>query len=1069
MRVLRVLPFMALGLLAGLPVQGQPAFLVKDINTTAPQHGTPPSYLEIGAMGGDVFLTADNGTYGAEVWRSDGTAAGTALFKDLCPGSCPSAPHSFTALNGLLYFVADDGNHGPRLWKSDGTPAGTSVLAPGVTLWSALFPAGDLLYFFADDGVHGLELWKSDGTEAGTSLLKDINPGSFGIQGRVLATSGRRMLFTASGFSSQGFEPWVTDGTEAGTAMVADLNPGGSSIDLYGYRDRDAIAAPQGGFLFAADSGSGKELWYTDGTPGNVAHVASAGSPHEMVSFQGAVYFAAADASAGIELWKSDGTTAGTARLKDLLPGTTGSDPRELTVAGNQLYFHAVDAVYGRELWKSDGTAAGTARITDLSAGSGNAFLVAPYPSLSDLYHLTALGTGLVFFAYDNTGIQLWKTDGVTTTKLSTANVFYWPLVMDLDALAVGGRFYFLAGASGTELWASDGTVAGTQLVRDIIGGTSSFAIYNGKLTEHAFAAQGSRLLFAAMDGTSPRVQPWKTDGTAAGTSPFATVPNYIYGILPVGNRVVFPTNPSFWSSDGTAGGTFSLDGGESPFGSFPSLGGSLFYVAYDSVSPYNQSLWKTDGTAGGTSRVGYLSTFLQGRSMVSFGGRIFVPGSENGSGYSLWVTDGTAPGTVHISGLAHGQDLAGLDALIPAGGTLFFTAYENGYGREIWKTDGTAAGTVLLKNVPPPYNDDLSATGEAAAPAGGPLFFVAGDSTTGSELWKSDGTAAGTVLIADIRPGSQGSDPHSLTPVGNKLYFVADDGVHGNEVWVSDGTAAGTHLAVDLLPGAESSRPDNLAAVGNTLLFSAYDGVHGVEAWRTDGTALGTRMIQDVAPGPLSSSPTGFTAAGSNVYFAADDNTTGFELWAVPQDAVLGTFADVPPTYWAWRFIESLIRNGVTGGCGGGAFCPGAYINRAQMAIFVLTARGTTPPPATGTRFDDVPPGYWAGPWIEELANEGVVGGCSSNPPLYCPNNLLTRAEMAVLLVLARHETPPPATGTSFADVPADYWAARFIEKLAADGVTSGCGGGNYCPDQPITRGEMAVFLASAFHLPLP
>jgi hypothetical protein len=97
------------------------------------------------------------------------------------------------------------------------------------------------------------------------------------------------------------------------------------------------------------------------------------------------------------------------------------------------------------------------------------------------------------------------------------------------------------------------------------------------------------------------------------------------------------------------------------------------------------------------------------------------------------------------------------------------------------------------------------------------------------------------------------------------------------------------------------------------------------------------------------------------------------------------------------------------------------------------------------------------------------VVGGCSANPPLYCPDNLLTRAEMAVLLTLARGETPPPATGTRFGDVPADYWAARFIEQLAADGVTSGCGGGNYCPDQPITRGEMAVFLAAAFHLPLP
>jgi ELWxxDGT repeat protein len=177
------------------------------------------------------------------------------------------------------------------------------------------------------------------------------------------------------------------------------------------------------------------------------------------------------------------------------------------------------------------------------------------------------------------------------------------------------------------------------------------------------------------------------------------------------------------------------------------------------------------------------------------------------------------------------------------------------------------------------------------------------------------------------------------LGALGSALFLTADDGTYGGEVWRSDGTAAGTHLAMDLLPGSGSSQPDSLAAVDNTLLFSAYDGVHGVEAWRTDGTPLGTRMVQDIAPGPLSSSPTGFTAAGPNVYSAADDNTTGFELWAMPQDAVLGTFADVPADYWAARFIEQLAADGVTSGCGGGNYCPDQPITRGEMAVFLATA----------------------------------------------------------------------------------------------------------------------------------
>jgi hypothetical protein len=232
---------------------------------------------------------------------------------------------------------------------------------------------------------------------------------------------------------------------------------------------------------------------------------------------------------------------------------------------------------------------------------------------------------------------------------------------------------------------------------------------------------------------------------------------------------------------------------------------------------------------------------------------------------------------------------------------------------------------------------------------------------------------------------------------------------------------------------------------------------------------AVGTFLVQDIAPGPEPSSPLDFAAVGTDLFFAANDGVAGFEPWVIPQASLLATFHDVPASYFAWRFIEALAVRGVTSGCGGGNFCPGSPITRAEMAVLLLTARGTAPPPATGTRFDDVPPGFWAGPWIEELAREGVVSGCSATPPLYCPGNNLTRAEMAVLLTVARHENPPPATGTRFADVPASYWAARFIEQLAADGITSGCGGGNFCPDLAVTRGEMAVFLATAFHLPLP
>ncbi|MBI5296809.1 MAG: S-layer homology domain-containing protein [Chloroflexi bacterium] len=183
--------------------------------------------------------------------------------------------------------------------------------------------------------------------------------------------------------------------------------------------------------------------------------------------------------------------------------------------------------------------------------------------------------------------------------------------------------------------------------------------------------------------------------------------------------------------------------------------------------------------------------------------------------------------------------------------------------------------------------------------------------------------------------------------------------------------------------------------------------------------------------------------------------------------------FADVPDGYWARLHIERLYLNQITGGCANNPlrYCPTTNVNRAMMAVFVLRAAhgpDFTPPAATGTVFADVPADGFAAAWIEQLAAEGITGGCGGGN--YCPTKSVTRAQMAVFLVKAMYGTdytPPTATGTIFGDVPADGFAAAFIEQLVADGITGGCGGGNFCPNKYITRAEMAVFLVAAFNLP--
>ena len=184
------------------------------------------------------------------------------------------------------------------------------------------------------------------------------------------------------------------------------------------------------------------------------------------------------------------------------------------------------------------------------------------------------------------------------------------------------------------------------------------------------------------------------------------------------------------------------------------------------------------------------------------------------------------------------------------------------------------------------------------------------------------------------------------------------------------------------------------------------------------------------------------------------------------------GTFSDVPTTYWAWDYIERLHNAGITSGCGNGNYCPDSSATRAQMAIFLergMNGSSFSPPPASGSIFGDVPATHWAAAWIEQLYDDGITGGCSAGS--YCPEQSVTREQMAVFLLRAKHGSGylPPAVGDSsgFADVPTTHWAAAWIKQLAAESITSGCGNGNYCPNQPVTRAEMAVFLVRAFNLP--
>jgi hypothetical protein len=272
-------------------------------------------------------------------------------------------------------------------------------------------------------------------------------------------------------------------------------------------------------------------------------------------------------------------------------------------------------------------------------------------------------------------------------------------------------------------------------------------------------------------------------------------------------------------------------------------------------------------------------------------------------------------------------------------------------------------------------------------------------------------------------------------------------------------------------------------SATSNRKLYldtfaTSYNTFIAVWTKNVNGT-LNLVVCNDDSSGVIQSSINLSVLNGTTYYIQVAQKNAGAATVAAPGGALLlhvRNFADVPGNNIFWKSIEGIYAAGITGGCATSPdllYCPAANVSRSTMAIFLLKAihgSSYTPPAVgTGTGFGDVPVTYWAGAWIKQLAAEGITVGCGSGN--YCPESPVTRSQMAIFLLRSKHGASylPPAVGSStgFSDVATTYWAAGWIKQLAAEGVTSGCGAGLYCPEGTVTREQMAAFLSRAFGIP--
>lgn len=744
------------------------------------------------------------------------------------------------------------------------------------------FQLEDKGFFLLSEPHTGTELWVSDGTFAGTRLIADVCPGPCAVQIAPFATGRHHAYFTtartvdAGAPGIPGSALWITDGTASGTY---EIDHAGEFAPLAVREDPERL-------LYARshlEEGWQLVRFSPGAIPIAIAEVP--GRPQAPALLGEDVLFSLDIANSAQQLWKTDGSAAGTSLVEDL--GCCTFSTTSFALADSVLFVGPGSSSF-EAVWRTDGTSAGTFVLAEVEASS----------FVGD--------TNQAFFVgeVDFDTFTLWRTDG---TLSGTRLLISTPSRPSLGTVFAGSLYFLNGDARGDELWTSDGTVAGTRIVRDLCPGSCSS-------NPQAFMATGQGVFFSAWE-PQHGMEPWFTNGTPAGTRLLAETSDADFAepgpYLPVGDRVLFAADfGDLWSSDGTPTGTrllVSSQDHEFQTHAVPILDGVAYFAFEEHDGGF--SLWQSNATPAGTGLLGSTPSIALDRGsapheVTGFEGHAYFF-ADVFSSPRLWRTDG-APGEVEEvpvpPDFSPGFANSGLRAI---GADLFIADLE-----ALWVLSGGAISKVL------PFRVNPAAWGEYQ----GELLMLTGF----SGLWKSDGTAEGSVFLGDLEDPTF-YDPKRQPPFGlldGRAVFLARQDPFGNSFFWTDGTPAGTELlfsgeplfadivgwipyqdtvymldsqhqlwrgdrqSAELVPVAQldgvpgSETEPEMSVIGNRLLFVLWDRLHGEELFVSDGTAGGTALLLDLWPGPGGARPRELVHFAGRLYFVADTPEHGAELW---------------------------------------------------------------------------------------------------------------------------------------------------------------------------------------------